>query len=317
MDVAAKCAPVPLREALVLPPFRDIDSITVTCDCPRRNGGPVGTLSGKVAFITGAARGQGRSHAIRLAHDGADIIAVDICAQIDSVPYPMPTPEDLAQTVKKVEALGRRVYAVPADVRDEVALASAFAHGVSLLGPAQIVVANAGIASLALAETHAAWQDTPDVNLTGTFNTIEAAIPSMIEHGTGGSIVLTGSTASVLGFLGSSRAGLAYTASKHGVLGLMRSYANNLAQHDIRVNCVLPTGVNTPMVDNDPVRKRLAVAPSVALTNALPVQLVEPDDIAKCDCMAGLGRGPLRHGHCAPSRRRICKQEVAVSLDDT
>ena len=206
-----------------------------------------GKLEGKVAFITGAARGQGRSHAIRLAQEGADIIAVDLCRQIESVAYPMATPDDLAETVKEVEALDRRIVAREADVRDEAGLKAAFEAGVAELGPVDIVLANAGIAPMALGEErHEAWQDVIDVNLTGVFNTVETAIPSMIERGQGGAIVLTSSTAGINGIGGATRGGLGYTASKHGVVGLMRSYANILAPHRIRVNTVHPTGVRTP-----------------------------------------------------------------------
>ena len=246
-----------------------------------------GKLEGKVAFITGAARGQGRSHAIRLAQEGADIIAVDICAQIGSVAYPMAAPDDLAETVKEVEALDRRIVARQADVRDESGLRAAFEAGVAELGPVDIVLANAGIAPMALGEEpHEAWQDVIDVNLTGVFNTVEIAIPSMIERGAGGAIVLTSSTAGITGIGGSSRGGLGYTASKHGVVGLMRSYANYLAPHRIRVNSVHPTGVNTPMVVNDVMQAFLASDPSLsqAMANALPVDMVEPVDISNAIC---------------------------------
>jgi SDR family mycofactocin-dependent oxidoreductase len=241
-----------------------------------------GKLDGKVAFITGAARGQGRCHAVRLAADGADIIAVDICRQIDEVPYPMATPEDLDQTVKEVEALGQRIVARQADVRDEAGLRAAFDAGVSELGPAGIVVANAGIATMSLHETGEAWQVVIDVNLTGTFNTVEVALPAMIKHGQGGAIVLISSSAGLTGIGGPSRGGLAYTASKHGVVGLMRSYANNLARHRIRVNSVHPTGVRTPMVENDALREFLTANPEAgnAIANALPVDMVESADIA-------------------------------------
>ncbi len=242
-----------------------------------------GKLEGKVAFITGAARGQGRSHAIRLAEEGANVIAVDICAQIASVAYPMSTPEDLAETVKAVEALDRRIVARQADVRDEAGLRAAFEAGVAELGPVDIVLANAGIAPMSLAqEPHQAWQDVIDVNLTGVFNTVEIAIPSMIERGQGGAIVLTSSTAGINGIGGPSRGGLGYTASKHGVVGLMRSYANSLAPHRIRVNSVHPTGVNTPMVVNEVMQEWLAADPSLsdAMANALPVDMVEAVDIS-------------------------------------
>jgi len=241
----------------------------------------MGKLDGKVAFITGAARGQGRSHAIRLAQEGADIIAVDICQQIATVPYPMSTPDDLAETAKQVEALDRRIFTAQADVRDTAALKAAFDAGVAELGPVDIVLANAGIAPMGLHEPHGAWQDVIDVNLTGVFNTVEIAIPSMIERGQGGAIVLTSSTAGINGIGGPTGGGLGYTAAKHGVVGLMRSYANNLAQHSIRVNTVHPTGVNTPMIVNEAMQEWLEQAgESSALTNALPVPMVEPVDIS-------------------------------------
>jgi SDR family mycofactocin-dependent oxidoreductase len=242
----------------------------------------MGKLEGKVAFITGAARGQGRSHAIRLAQEGADIIASDICAQVGTVAYPMATLEDLAETVKEVEALDRRIVALPADVRDPDELQAAFDAGVAALGPADIVLANAGIAPFFRADPREAWRDTLDVNLTGVFNTVEVAVPSMIAAGRGGAIVITSSTAGLKGFGGRSAAGLAYTAAKTGVVGLMRSYANNLAPHRIRVNSVHPTGVRTPMVVNEVMAEFLAQDPSLsnAMANALPVDLVEPVDIS-------------------------------------
>ncbi|HEY6496270.1 MAG TPA: mycofactocin-coupled SDR family oxidoreductase [Trebonia sp.] len=242
----------------------------------------MGKLDGKVAFITGAARGQGRSHAVRLAQEGADIIAVDICRQIDSVAYPMPTLDDLAETAREVEALDRRIFTAQADTRDETALKRAFDAGTAELGPVSIVVANAGIAPLGVHQQHQAWQDVIDVNLTGTFNTVEVTVPSMIEHEAGGSIVLISSTAGLTGIGGMTRGGLGYTAAKHAIVGLMRSYANVLAQHSIRVNTVHPTGVNTPMIVNDAMREYLEQIPHTpgALSNALPVTMVEPVDIS-------------------------------------
>jgi len=155
-----------------------------------------GRVEGKVAFITGAARGQGRSHAIRLAEEGADIIAVDLCEQVESVPYPMSTPEDLAQTVKEVEALDRRIVATQADVRDAGALKQALDAGVAELGRLDIVCANAGIFSFSTDELDdQMWCDMIDVNLTGVWHTTKAAVPHLIEGGHGGSMVLTSSTA--------------------------------------------------------------------------------------------------------------------------
>src|SRR3954470_17731541 len=159
----------------------------------------VGRLDGKVAFITGAARGQGRAHALKLAAEGADIIAVDNCRNIASAQYDLGTAEDLAATAKQIEALDRRVYAAEADIRDVDALRTAFQCGVAELGPVDIVLANAGIAVFAVDEAPAAWQDTIDGNLTGAFNTVETAIPSMVERGAGGSIVLISSTAGLRG----------------------------------------------------------------------------------------------------------------------
>ena len=242
----------------------------------------MGVLEGKVAFITGAARGQGRSHAVRLAEEGADIIAVDIAAQIDTVPYPMSTPEDLAETVRLVEALDRRIYSQIADVRDRAALQSAFDAGVAELGGLDIVLANAGIAPMSMHPVQQEWNDVIATNLTGVYNTVEVAKQSLIDGGKGGAIVLTSSTAGLTGIGGDTPGGLGYTAAKHGVVGLMRSYANYLAQYSIRVNTVHPTGVNTPMVVNDVMQEFLQNDPAMsqAMANALPVPLVEPVDIS-------------------------------------
>jgi SDR family mycofactocin-dependent oxidoreductase len=242
----------------------------------------MGRVNGKIAFITGAARGQGRSHALRLAEEGADIIAVDMCRPLASAHYDLATPEDLAATAKEIEALDRRVAAIEADVRDERALKRAFETGVGQLGPVDIVIANAGVALFAVDEAHEAWQDTININLTGVFNTIEAVLPSMIERGAGGSIVLTSSTAGLRGVLGRSRAALGYVASKHGVVGLMRSYANNLAAHSIRVNSVHPCGVDTPMITADSMREFLKANPQLAAeaTNPMPVGLLDTRDVS-------------------------------------
>jgi SDR family mycofactocin-dependent oxidoreductase len=246
-----------------------------------------GKLDGKVALITGAARGQGRGHAVRLGLEGADIIAIDTCRQVEGVPYPMATAEDLDQTVKEVEALGRRIVARPADVRDEAELKAAFDAGVAELGPAEIVVADAGLATMSLHETHEAWQVVIDVNIAGTFNTVEVALPAMIEHGQGGAIVLISPSAVLDGIGGPSRGGpglggRAATASKHGFVDLMRSYADNLAQHGIRVNSLHPTGVRTPITENDALRGLLTANPEAgtAIANALPVDMIESADIA-------------------------------------
>jgi len=206
-----------------------------------------GRVAGKVAFITGAARGQGRSHAIRLAQEGADIIAVDLAGQIDSVPYPMATPDDLAQTVKEVEALDRRIIATQADTRDYGALKKALDDGVAELGRLDIVSANAGIFRFGLAEDlpEQTWQDMIDTNLTGVWHAAKAAIPHLRAAG-GGSIILTSSAAGLEGMPNIGH----YVAAKHGVVGLMRTLALELAPDMIRVNSLHPTTVNTDMIQN-------------------------------------------------------------------
>ncbi|HSA51864.1 MAG TPA: mycofactocin-coupled SDR family oxidoreductase [Yinghuangia sp.] len=243
----------------------------------------MGKLDGKVAFVTGAARGQGRSHAIRLAQEGADIIAVDICAQLGSVAYPMGTQEELDETVKAVEGLGRRIVARKADVRELAELRQAFEEGTGELGPVDIVVANAGIgAGGAEVSEDQEWDEVVSVNLKGVWNTGRVAIPSMLERNQGGSIVLTSSTGGMIG-VGIPTAGfLGYTAAKHGVVGLMRSWANFLAPYSIRVNSVAPTAVRTPMAGDGNLAAILEHAPQLAhaLTNAMPVDLVEPVDIS-------------------------------------
>jgi SDR family mycofactocin-dependent oxidoreductase len=242
-----------------------------------------GQLRGKVAFITGAARGQGRAHAVKLASDGADIIAVDLCDQIASVPYPMATPDDLAATVKLVEDTGARIAARAADVRDRASLGTALQAGLDTFGRLDIVVANAGIAPMQAGED--GWRDVIDVNLTGAHNTVEAALPTMIEQGDGGSIVLISSAAGLSG-IGSADAGsIGYAAAKHGMVGLMRVYANLLGQHSIRVNSVHPAGVDTPMVNNEFIRAWLTKMFAESdvpqdLGNLLPVQVMAPEDIA-------------------------------------
>jgi SDR family mycofactocin-dependent oxidoreductase len=240
-------------------------------------------LDGKVALITGAARGQGRAEAVRLAADGANIIAVDLCDQIASVPYPMATPDDLAATVKLVEDAGARIIAQQADVRDQAALNAALQAGLDEFGRLDIVVANAGIAPMQSGAD--GWRDVIDVNLTGVHNTVEIAIPTVVEQGNGGSIVLISSAAGLVGIGGTDPGSIGYTAAKHGVVGLMRVYANHLAPHSIRVNSIHPTGVNTPMINNEFTRQWLAkvveeTGRPVDMGNALPVQLVEAEDIA-------------------------------------
>ncbi len=206
-------------------------------------------LSGKVAFVTGAARGQGRSHAVRLASLGADILAVDIADALSTVHYPAAAPEDLHETQRLVEELDQRCIARIADVRDQDALDAAVQEARAELGEIGVVVANAGIVTLAPTweVTDAQWDEVIGVNLTGVWRTVKAAIPSMIAAGAGGSIIMTSSTN---GHRGGNNLGH-YTASKHGVEGLMRSLANELAPYGIRANCVAPTNVGTTMILNE------------------------------------------------------------------
>ncbi|BBY79031.1 mycofactocin-coupled SDR family oxidoreductase [Mycolicibacterium pulveris] len=241
----------------------------------------MGSLDGKVAFITGAARGQGRAEAVKLASEGAHIIAVDICAQIGSVPYPLATADDLALTVKLVEDTGARIVARQADVRDQAGLASALQSGVDELGRLDIVVANAGIAPMQSGAD--GWRDVIDVNLTGVHHTVEVAIPTLVEQGEGGSIVLTSSVAGLIGVGSDDPGAIGYVAAKHGIVGLMRIYANLLAQHSIRVNSVHPAGVDTPMINNEATRQWLgsiAEKTPQEMGNALPVQVLQAEDIA-------------------------------------
>lgn len=243
----------------------------------------MGSLSGRVAFITGAARGQGRAHAVKLASEGADIIAVDLCDQIASVPYPLATPDDLAETVRLVELTGARVIASVADVRDRAALKTALMAGVEQLGGRlDIVIANAGIAPM---DGEDAWGDVLDVNLTGVYHTVDVAMRPMIKAGNGGAIVLTSSVAGLVGLASPVAGSVAYAAAKHGIVGLMRVYANHLASFSIRVNSIHPAGVDTPMIDNDFTRSWLEGMAQKSqggpsMTNALPVQTLETADIA-------------------------------------
>jgi SDR family mycofactocin-dependent oxidoreductase len=250
-----------------------------------------GRLEGKVAFITGAARGQGRSHAVRLAQEGADILAVDLCASVPQVDrfYAGATPEDLAQTVKEVEALDRRIVARTADVRDVAALRAAVDEGVAELGHVDVVSANAGIFIFG-DPTHEVteddWDVVQDINLKGVWNTCKVVVPHLIAQGTGGSIVLTSSTAGIKGTPNVAP----YTVSKHGVVGLMRTLSNELAPHRIRVNTVHPTSVATDMVLNEATYKlfmphvehptKEQAEPVFVGINSLPVPWVEPVDIS-------------------------------------
>jgi (+)-trans-carveol dehydrogenase len=247
----------------------------------------MGRVEGKVAFVTGAARGQGRSHALRLAEEGADIVAIDICAQVGSVTYPMATPDDLAETVGLVEALDRRIVATQADVRDYESLARALHEGVAALGRLDIVCANAGIYSTGrmVDMPEEKWQDMIDINLTGVWHTCKASIPHLVAAG-GGSMILT---SSAMGLKAAQNIGH-YGAAKHAVVGLMRTLALELASEGIRVNSVHPTGVDTIMIQNEAMYRQMApgvahptredAAPIMQSMNALPIPWVEPRDIS-------------------------------------
>lgn len=242
-------------------------------------------LAGKVALITGAARGQGRSHALRLAEEGADIIALDICGQIDTVPYPMADSDDLVTTADLVKSRGRRVVAAEVDVRDLAGLKAAVDHGVSELGRLDVVVANAGT----LNDTAPLWElseqqftDQIDVNLTGVWKTIKATVPTLLRQNEGGAVILISSISGLTVELNVGH----YAASKHGVNGLMRTLSGELAPYGIRVNSINPTNVNTLMINNPRYNRLFAggkdgasqedALPALTAMHALPVPFLDP-----------------------------------------
>jgi SDR family mycofactocin-dependent oxidoreductase len=250
----------------------------------------MGALDGKVAFITGAGRGQGRSHAVRLAEDGADIIALDLCDDaVATVGYPLATPDDLDETVALVEAKGRRAVKGIADVRDLAQVQAVVEDGLAQLGRIDIVCANAGIGTWAVAweMTPEQWNDMIDINLTGVFNAARAALPSMVDRGEGGSVILTSSTAGLIGYANTAH----YTAAKHGVIGLMKVLAQEAGPHGIRVNAICPTTVNTPLVINDATFELFApdkenpgaddVREPFAALNILDIPWIEPSDVSE------------------------------------
>jgi (+)-trans-carveol dehydrogenase len=248
----------------------------------------MGRVEGKVAFITGAARGQGRAHALRLAQEGADVIAVDLLEEIPGAPYGPATEADLAETVRQVEALDRRIVATRADVRDYAGLKQALDDGVAQLGRLDIVCANAGISTqMAPAEDleEESWQNMIDTNLTGVWHTAKAAIPHLKRGGNGGSIILTSSEAGIRGYGNIAH----YVSAKHGVTGLMRSLAIELAPERIRVNSIHPTQVDTDMIQNQatydlftgkPGSTKEEFADASRGVIALPIPWVEAVDIA-------------------------------------
>ena len=251
----------------------------------------MGQLDGKVALITGAARGQGRSHAIRLAREGADIIGVDVPRPMPTVGYPMGTASELAETVAAVAAVGRKMVAFERDVRDGPGMTEAVNAGVAELGRLDIVLANAGVGSFSSAEEMSddVWDEMIAVNLSGVFRTVRPAIPHLKEHGEGGSIVLTGSVAAIKGIRNLAH----YTAAKHGLVGLMRTLAIELAPFGIRVNTIHPTNVDTPLIHNEPTYKlfmpdrdpstvsREDVAPIFSGAQLLDVPWLAPEDVSE------------------------------------
>ncbi|KKD09161.1 mycofactocin-coupled SDR family oxidoreductase [Streptomyces sp. WM6386] len=252
----------------------------------------MGRVEGKVAFITGAARGQGRSHAVRLAEEGADIIAVDLCRDYETVGYPMATPEDLKETVRLVEEQGRRVVARQADVRDVAQLREALEAGIAELGGLDIVVAQAGIAPLRGEPKLQAWCDAIDVDLIGSINAIQISLPHLRE---GASVIATGSTAALMehGIVdtpGSNPGGSGYVYAKRALSEYIHELARNLAPLKQRANVVHPTNVDTRMLQSEPMYKsfrpdlehptREDAEPVFAVQQAMPIAYVEPEDIS-------------------------------------
>lgn len=248
----------------------------------------MGRVQGKVAVITGAARGQGRSHALRLAEEGADIIAIDVCADIETIPYKGATPEDLQETVDLIEKVGRRVSSHQVDVRDGDALAAAISDGVTEFGRLDIVSANAGVMGYGPADNTSdeVWDVSYEINLKGVYHTIKAAVPHIIAGGEGGSVVITSSSAALLGFGNLSH----YAAAKAGLIGMARTMANEFAQHSIRFNTICPTAVRTDMITNDATYKVFRsdlenptmedCMDGFNGMNLLPVAFIDPIDVS-------------------------------------
>lgn len=249
-----------------------------------------GRVAGRVAVVTGAARGQGRAHAVRLAEEGADVIAIDIAEQIDEIPFALGTAADLAETVRLVEQAGGRVVARRADVRDGAQVAEAIAAGVAELGRLDIVIANAAVAVFGkgVEVTESGWQTVIDVNLTGVWNTVRGSIDHLRASGPGGSIILV---SSIMGLRAAPHMA-PYVSAKHGVIGLMRTLALELAPEQIRVNAINPGSVDTPMLQNPAMyelfapdlaveeRTEAVMRERMGVGSALPVPWVQPEDVA-------------------------------------
>lgn len=249
----------------------------------------MGLVDGKIALITGAARGQGRAEAVRLAEEGADIIAIDICEPVETIPYQGATREDLEETAVLVRKHGRRIVTVKADVRDLAALQAAVSRGTAELGRLDIVVANAGVMGAMVRAwelTEQDWRTTIDVNLTGVWHTIKATVPYLIRQGTGGSVILTSSMAGLKAVANTAN----YTSAKHALVGLARTVAKEAGEHNIRVNTVHPGSIPTKLLLHDTVYKLFRpdlAAPGLedclgvfARFNMLPDVFQEPEDVA-------------------------------------
>ncbi|WP_019927672.1 mycofactocin-coupled SDR family oxidoreductase [Nocardia sp. BMG111209] len=252
----------------------------------------MGRVEGKVAFVTGAGRGQGRSHAVKLAEEGADIIAIDICKQIETIQYPLSRPEDLEETVRLVEKTGRRIHAEQADVREAAALKAVLERGVAELGHLDIVVAQAGIAGMKGEPAWQAWSDVIDTNLIGVINAVQAALPYLDE---GASIIATGSTAALMDAsnkpqVGTDPGGVAYMVAKRLLSQYINDIATHLAARKIRANVVHPTNCNTPMLQSEPMYQSFRpdlehptkedATPAFYVQQAMPVPWIEPEEIS-------------------------------------
>lgn len=245
----------------------------------------MGKFDGRVAYITGVARGQGRSHALKLAEEGADIVGIDLCAQLDTVPYPMATEADLKETQRLIEGLGRRAILRRGDVRSRPDQQAAFDEAVAAFGHVDIAIANAGviIAGTSYPDMQQVWDDALGIMLTGAWHTLQIAAAHM-QPRQSGNIVITSSVAGLKAFTDGGAGSDAYTAAKTAIVALVKAYAAHLGPAGVRVNAVAPTGVNTAMVvENPALFESIASAPhlAAAMQNALPIELIEPRDVSE------------------------------------